>query len=143
MHNAPGTAVSFRGLAARDDTAALTKESRTMQLPCVIVYVNLYRIMVEVCAGPGQRNCQPGQRGLATVWVQSDTEENAILQARQIVASRQYQAVGELTAYLEHAHGSVSAGAGAEDPLAAGYTSIKEKALSSADGLFELWFPPK
>ena len=99
--------------------------------------------MAEVCAGQSQRNCEPGQRGLATVWVQSDTEDDAMRQAREIVESRRYHSVGELTAYLEHTHGSASGGAGDEDPVAAGYTDIKKKALSSADGLFEIWFPPK
>ena len=114
-----------------------------MQLPCVNLCVHLYRIMAEVCAGAGQRNCEPGQRGLATVWVQSDSEENALQQARQIIDSRQYPSVGELTAYLEHTHGSATTGAGHEDALASGYTSMKEKALASGDGLFEIWFPGK
>lgn len=114
-----------------------------MRFPCVTSSVHLYRIMTEVCAGTGQRNCAPGQRGLATVWVQSHSEESALEQARQIMDARQYQSVGELTAYLENTYGSATSGAGQEDALAAGYTSMKEKALASADGLFEIWFPPK
>lgn len=99
--------------------------------------------MTEVCAGPEQRNCQPGQTGLATVWVRSESEEDALRQARAIVEARKYHAIGELSIYLEHTHGSPSGGAGDEDPLAAGYTTMKEKALGSGDGLFEIWFPPK
>ena len=105
--------------------------------------MHLYRIIAEVCAGPGQRNCAPGQRGLATVWVRGASEEEALRDARQIIAGRKYQSTGEPTVYLEHTHGAPSAGAGAEDPLAAGYTSMKEKALASGDGLFEIWFPGK
>ena len=105
--------------------------------------MHLYRIITEVCAGPGQRNCAPGQRGLATVWVRSESETDALRQARAIVEARKYQSSGELTVYLEHTHGGASAGAGVEDPLAAGYTSMKEKALASGDGLFEIWFPGK
>jgi hypothetical protein len=104
--------------------------------------VNLYRIITEVHASAQQRSCQPGQAGLATLWVRSESEESALRDAQQIIAARQYQSVGELSIYLEHTHGAPSAGAGEEDPLAAGYTSLKEKALASGDGLFELWFPP-
>ncbi len=105
--------------------------------------MHLYRIITEVCAGPEQRNCQPGQTGLATLWVRSESEEDAVRQAREIVTARRYKSFGDLSVYLEHTHGSPSAGAGSEDPLAAGYTSMKEKALASGDGLFEIWFPPK
>jgi hypothetical protein len=105
--------------------------------------VHLYRIITEVCAGRGQRNCAPGQRGLATVWVRSNSEEEALRDARKVVEARQYHSVGELTVYLEHTHGAPSGGAGEEDPLAFGYTTMKEKALASGDGLFEIWFPPK
>jgi hypothetical protein len=105
--------------------------------------VHLYRIIAEVCAGPEQRNCAPGQTGLATVWVRSETEAGALQHAQAVMAARNYQSVGELSVYLEHTHGLPSAGAGEEDPLAAGYTSLKEKALGSSDGLFEIWFPPK
>jgi hypothetical protein len=105
--------------------------------------VHLYRIITEVCAGAGQRNCEAGQRGLATLWVRSESEEGALRDARSIIEGRKYQSVGELSVYLEHTHGSPSSGAGAEDPLAAGYTTMKEKALASGDGLFEIWFPAK
>jgi hypothetical protein len=105
--------------------------------------VHLYRIITEVSAGEEQRNCERGQRGLATVWVRSDSPDSALRDARAIIDSRRYASIGELSVYLEHTHGSPSAGAGDEDPLAAGYTSLKEKALSSGDGLFEIWFPAK
>ena len=105
--------------------------------------VHLYRIITEVCAGPEQRNCERGQRGLATVWVRNESEDGALRDARSIIEARKYHSVGELSVYLEHTHGSPSAGAGAEDPLAAGYTTMKEKALASGDGLFEIWFPAK
>ena len=105
--------------------------------------MHLYRIMAEVRAGAAQRNCERGQPGLATVWVRSASDEDALAEARQIIGARDYESIGELTVYLEHTHGSPSGGAGDEDPLAAGYTSMKEKALSSGDGLFELWFPAK
>ena len=105
--------------------------------------MHLYRIITEVHAGAEQRNCQPGQPGLATVWVRSDTEEDALRQARAIVEARRYQSIGDLNAYLEQTHDMPSRGAGDEDPLASGYTSMKEKALASGDGLFEIWFPAK
>ena len=140
---ASGSQPTARVGGFRTHRAGETKESRLTPLPCVNLRVHLYRIMTEVCAGGEQRNCTPGQRGLATVWVQSDSEENALRQARQIIDSRQYHSVGELTAYLEHTHGTATTGAGQEDALASGYTSMKEKALASADGLFEIWFPPK
>ena len=105
--------------------------------------MHLYRIITEVCAGAGQRNCTAGQRGLATVWVRNASEEGALRDARSIIEARNYQSVGELSLYLEHTHDSPSGGAGAEDPLAAGYTTMKEKALASGDGLFEIWFPAK
>ena len=103
--------------------------------------MNLYRIITEVRAGASQRSCQPGQAGLATLWVRSESEETALRDARQIIEGRNYQSVGELSVYLEHTHGSPSGGAGEEDPLAAGYSTLKEKALTSGDGLFEIWFP--
>ena len=106
--------------------------------------MHLYRIITNVQAGAEQRTCRPGQPGLATVWVQSDSQEKALQQAREIVESRRYQSVGELTAFQE---GSVATGGGAagesgneEDPIAAGYLKMREKALSSRDGLFEIWF---
>ena len=105
--------------------------------------MHLYRIIAEVCAGAAQQNCEKGQRGLATVWVRSESEEGAMRDAQRIINARSYSSVGELTVYLEHTHGSPSGGAGDEDPLAAGYTSMKEKALASGDGLFEIWFPGK
>lgn len=104
--------------------------------------MHLYRIIAEVCASARQRNCEKGQRGLATVWVRSETEEGALREARKIIDTRSYQSVGDLSVYLEHTHGLPSS-SGEGDPLAAGYTSMKEKALSSGDGLFEIWFPPK
>lgn len=105
--------------------------------------MHLYRIITEVRAGADQRNARPGQAGLATLWVRSTSEEDALRQARAIIDSRNYQSIGELTSYLEHSHGAATTGAGQEDALAAGYTSMKEKALASADGLFEIWFPAK
>ncbi len=103
--------------------------------------MHLYRIITEVRAGAEQRNARPGQAGLATLWVRSTSEEDALRQAREIIDSRKYHSIGELTLYLEHTHGAVATGAGQEDALAAGYTSMKEKALASGDGLFEIWFP--
>jgi len=103
--------------------------------------VHLYRIITEVRAGSQQRSCEPGQPGLATMWVRSNSEEDALRQAQEIIQTRKYKSVGELTLYLEHTHGTATTGAGQEDALAAGYTSMKEKALASGDGLFEIWFP--
>jgi hypothetical protein len=99
--------------------------------------------MAEVRAGVEQPTCAPGQPGLATVWVRSETEKDALTQAQTIMNSRRYQSIGDVTAYLEHEHGSTTTGAGHEDPLALGYSSVQEKALASGDGLFEIWFPPK
>lgn len=92
--------------------------------------------MTNVRAGAEQRGCTPGQTGLATVWVRSDSEEHALEQARQIIGTRRYEAFGELTAFCEDLGDG-----GTQDPVAAGYTSMKQRALSQGDGLFELWFP--
>lgn len=99
--------------------------------------------MAEVRAGAEQRNFTPGEAGLATVWIRGDSEQDALAQARKIMESRLYQSIGEVTVYLEHEHGSASAGAGHEDPLALGYSTLQEKVLASGDGLFEIWFPPR
>lgn len=103
--------------------------------------MHLYRIITEVRAGADHRNARPGQAGLATLWVRSTSEDDALRQAREIIDLRRYQSIGELTLYLEHTHGAFTTGAGHEDALAAGYTSMKENALASGDGLFEIWFP--
>lgn len=112
--------------------------------------MHLYRILTEVRAGlEPQRGRQPGQPGLATVWVQSDSAENALQRAQLVIDSRRYQWVGELTLFLEEStHTPPAADAGAEsadkgDALAAGYSTMKEKALARGDGLFEIWFPAK
>ena len=111
--------------------------------------MHLYRIITEVCAGPDpQPGYEPGQAGLATVWVQSDSEDNAFRHARQVFKSRRYQSVGELTIFQEEstptcATAAANSDADSGDSLAAGYTSMKEKALARGDGLFEIWFPGK
>lgn len=92
--------------------------------------------MTNVRAGAEQRGCQRGQAGLATVWVRSASEEGALQHARQVIEKRQYQAFGDLTVFCEDPADGAN-----EDPLALGYSSMKEKALASGDGLFELWFP--
>ena len=102
--------------------------------------------MTEVTAGTGQPAAQPGQRGLATVWVQSDSEDDALRRAREIVESHRYASFGELTIFQEEATHTpatpaVSDTAGDGDRLASGYTSMRENALARGDGLFEIWFP--
>ena len=104
--------------------------------------MHLYRIITDVRAGTEQQStCEPGQAGLATVWVRSDSEENALRHAREVIDSRHYQSVGELTIFQEGSSGLL--GDGEEDPQAVGYTSIRDKALARGDGLFEIWLPAK
>jgi hypothetical protein len=104
--------------------------------------VHLYRIITEVRAGSEQQPAgEPGQAGLATVWVRSQSEEEALRHAREVIDSRRYQSVGELTIFQEESSGLL--GAGEEEPQNAGYTSLREKALARGDGLFEIWFPAK
>ena len=102
--------------------------------------MHLYRIITEVRAGAEQQPVsEPGQAGLATVWVRSESEEEALRHARQVIDSRRYQSTGELTIFQEQSSGLL--GAGEEDPQNAGYTSMRDKALAHGDGLFEIWFP--
>ena len=108
--------------------------------------MHLYRIITNVRAGAEQPTCQPGQAGLATVWVQSDSAEDALRQAREIVDSRRYQAVGELTVFEEEASPGSRDPAGAEsddvsqaDSMASGYLKMRNQALTNRDGLFEIW----
>jgi hypothetical protein len=104
--------------------------------------VHLYRIITEVRAGTEQHSAgQPGQAGLATVWVRSESEADALGHARQVIESRRYQSTGELTIFQEESSGLL--GAGEEEPQNAGYTSMRDKALARGDGLFEIWFPAK
>jgi len=104
--------------------------------------VHLYRIITEVRAGADQQNASaPGQPGLATVWVRSLSQEDALRHAQEVIDSRKYQAVGELTIFQEESSGLL--GAGEEEPQNAGYTSMRDKALARGDGLFEIWFPAK
>ena len=109
--------------------------------------MHLYRIITNVRAGAEQPTCQPGQAGLTTVWVQSESQEDALRQAREIVDSRRYQAVGELTVFQEElASGGNDPGqagvddGGEADPLASGYLKMRQQALTNRDGLFEIWF---
>jgi hypothetical protein len=104
--------------------------------------VHLYRIITEVRAGAEQQTATaPGQAGLATVWVRSGSEEEALRHAREVIDSRRYQSVGELTVFQEQSSGML--GDGEEEPQNAGYTSMRDKALARGDGLFEIWFPAK
>lgn len=101
--------------------------------------------MANVRAGAAQPKCEPGQLGIATLWVQSDSKEEALRRAHSIVAARNYQSYGELSIFREettHAP-TLDADLNVEPALgpAAGYVSMKEKAIESADGLFEIWFP--
>ena len=112
--------------------------------------MHLYRIITEIRAGAEQQSgSQPGQPGLATVWVRSDSQEEALRCAREVIESRRYQSVGALTVFQEestHASSPTPGDAGSadeEDALASGYSNMKEKALARGDGLFEIWFPPK
>ena len=102
--------------------------------------MHLYRIIAEVRAGAEQQPAgKPGQAGLATVWVRSMSEEDALRHAREVIGSRRYQSVGELTIFQEESSGLL--GAGEEEPQNAGYTTIRDKALARGDGLFEIWLP--
>ena len=101
--------------------------------------MHLYRIITNVRAGAEHPTCSPGRPGLATVWLQSDSEEDALRQAREVIGRRRYEAVDELTIFQEESQAASSAD-GVEDTLASGYLKMREKALTSADGLFEIWF---
>lgn len=105
--------------------------------------MHLYRIITDVRAGAAHQTCRPGQPGLATVWVQSNSEEEALRRARQVIDSRNYQSTGELTLYMEESiTGSGDDRTGAGDPIADGYSKMRDKALRNDDGLFEIWFTP-
>ena len=108
--------------------------------------VHLYRIITNIRAGAEQRSsCKPGQTGIATVWVQSDSAEDALRQAQRIVEARHYESIGELTAFQEESIHTITkavghAGAGEGDHLASGYLKMRDNALARGDGLFEIWF---
>lgn len=101
--------------------------------------VHLYRIMANVRAGAGQPKCEAGQLGLVTIWVQSDSEDDALERARRVIAGRDYQSVEELTTYREQSTHLPGATGPAGD--AAGYFSMRQQAVEQGDGLFELWYP--
>ena len=104
--------------------------------------MHLYRIITEVRAGAEhQPAAEPGQAGLATVWVRSLSEEDALRQASEVIGSRRYGSVGELTIFQEESSGLL--GSGDEEPQHAGYKSMRENALAHGDGLFEIWLPGK
>ena len=101
--------------------------------------MHLYRIITNVRAGAEHPTCLPGRAGLATVWVQSESEEDALRQGKEIIEKRRYETVEELTIFREESRTEPGAGVD-EDPLASGYLKMREKALTNADGLFEIWF---
>ena len=111
--------------------------------------MQLYRLMSDVRAGANQPNCQPGQAGIATIWVRADSDESACLRAKEILARREYAAHGELTIYLEETANdadystieATSETGRRESEVLTGYSEIKQSALSRGDGLFEAWFP--
>lgn len=103
--------------------------------------MRLYRIMANVRAGDAQPNAHPGQLGLVTVWVRSDSEEEALSCARTVMAARRYQSVAELTVYLEQTSTLPAADDSGQAGLRAGYLSMRQEAIGRGDGLFELWYP--
>lgn len=111
--------------------------------------MQLYRLMTDVRAGANQPNCQPGQAGIATIWVRAESEESACARGKTILASRKYAAHGELTVYLEEtpadaSYATVEATSETgrrEGEMLTGYSEIKRGALTRGDGLFEAWFP--
>lgn len=103
--------------------------------------MQLYRMMANVQAGAGQPNAKPGQLGLVTVWVRSDSEEQALSRARDIIQARNYQSAGELTIYLEETTTLPAAADPPERGTRGGYLNMRHEATERGDGLFELWYP--
>ena len=103
--------------------------------------MQLYRIMANVRAGTEQPNAQPGQLGLVTVWVRSETENAALERARHIIDARQYESVAELTTYLEQTTSLPAADELGQADTRGGYLDMRQQAINRGDGLFELWYP--
>jgi hypothetical protein len=109
--------------------------------------LNLYRIMTAVRAGSHERTVAVGQVGVVTLWVRARSEAVALAQATFILTNRRYASIGMLTCYAEVLHNDPF-GCLTEDDRAAerrgdwildGYDAMKERALSQADGLHEVW----
>lgn len=103
--------------------------------------------MADVRAGVGQPRIASGGAGIATLWIQAESEPVALERGAVVLAARGYSEVGPLRSYLEEL---------ANDPLAsvspaerdadrrecdvvAGYDAIKQQALTHGDGLYEVW----
>jgi hypothetical protein len=108
---------------------------------------NLYRIMTDVRAGSNQRSVAAGQLGIVTLWVRARSEPVALAQATFILTNRRYGSIGSLTCYAEVLDNDPlacstedeRAAERREDSILAGYDALKERALSQADGLHEVW----
>jgi hypothetical protein len=103
--------------------------------------MHLYRIMANVRAGVDQANAQRGRLGLVTVWVRSDSQQDALDRARQIISRRGYESANEPTIYLEQASTLPAAGDTSQLGMRAGYLNMRQQAIDHGDGLFELWYP--
>ena len=109
--------------------------------------MNLYRIMSDVRAGSGQFGAARGDFGVVTLWIRAESDFVAIARANAVMANRAYASIGTLRLYVEELaddpFGSKTveerAADRCEDPVVAGYDTIKERALAHADGLHEIW----
>lgn len=96
--------------------------------------------MVDVGAKLPEQPCY--RRGITTLWVKADSEAAAIESGRAILERRRYARTGKLTSFREeNTHVEPDAPVDLRDGIAARYTALKEAALKTSDGLFELWFP--
>ena len=109
--------------------------------------MNLYRIMADVRAGSDQPRVAPGDLGIATLWVRAESESIALARGRLVLANRRYASLGTLRSYVEEldndplacATDDERAADRNEDWVVAGYDALKERALTQADGLHEVW----
>jgi hypothetical protein len=109
--------------------------------------MNLYRIMTDVRAGPQQRSVAAGHLGIVTLWVRAESESAALARAKFILTRKRYASIGRLSSYAEAlAHDPLACVTETEriaergrDSILAGYDAMKERALSHADGLHEVW----
>jgi hypothetical protein len=109
--------------------------------------LNLYRIMTDVRAGSPQRSVALGDFGIVTLWLRAPSESDALALAKLILTTRRYAAIGKLQAFAEVLDNDPfacsteeeRAAERREDWVLAGYEAIKDRALTHADGLHEVW----
>jgi hypothetical protein len=103
--------------------------------------------MTNVRAGSRQSNLAVGDCGIVTLWLRAPSESDALALAQLILTTRRYASIGELQAFAEVldydplacSTEQERAAERNEDWILAGYDAIKERAITQADGLHEVW----